>query len=192
MSLEGKSQDEISALAELSDSLLSNPKTRQAFQRQLKVANPNISLPELDNLDMVANAVRPHIDKIAQLEQREQQRDANQSAQLQANALYEALKDDGVVATRKDFQELVKYASENGFQTVENGLRIAASHRQSASELATPTPMQGAGPEFAPTNEAYKDFFKNPRKAATDIANQMVNDIKSGKAKYPAQANQQN
>ena len=190
MSLEDKTPDEINALAQLADTVLNNPKTRTPYQRLLKQANPNISLPEIDNLDMVASAVKPHIDKIAQIEQERAAEKAQSEAQGAASAVYEALKDDGVIRTRAEFQALVKYANDKGFQTVETGLRMAASHRASESELAQPSPMPGTGPEFAPGNEAYKDFFKNPKGTATAIATQMVNEMKSGKIKLPAQMNQ--
>lgn len=183
MSLEGKSPDEIAALAQLADSVLSDPKTRTVFQRQLKIANPGVSLPEIDNLDMVANAVRPHIEKIGVLETKIAQSEAQTSAQREAEARFEALKDDGVIRTRKEFEELVQYANKSGFQTTDAGLRIAVSHRAAETTLATPTPMPGAGPEFSKDNEAYRDFFKNPKAAATAVATDMINDFKSGKLK---------
>lgn len=187
MSLEGKSPEEITALAQLSDSVLSNPKFRTPYQRLLKAANPGISLPEVDMLDTVAAAVRPHIDKVAEMEQKAAALEAAAEAQNAANVLFECLKDDSVVRTRADFQALVKYANDNGFQTVEPGLRLAASHRDAETTLAKPSPMQGAGSDFAPssTNETYKDFFKDAKGTATRIANEMVSDLKSGKLKLP-------
>ena len=191
MSLEGKSKEEIEALAQLSDSVLNNPKTRTSYQRLLKQANPNISLPEIDNLDLVAAAVKPHVDQIAAIAQKQATDDAARQAQTDANALFESLRDDGLVRTRKDFEALVKYATEKGFQPNEAGLRLAASHQASEVELARPTPMQGTGPEFAPNNEAYKDFFKDPKGTATRVATEMVNEIKAGKLKLPAAVTQQ-
>lgn len=191
MSLEGKSPEEITALAQLSDSVLSNPKYRTPFQRLLKASNPGISLPEVDMLDTVSAAVKPHIDKLAEIESQRAAEKAAQDAQNQASALFESLKDDGVVRTRAEFQVLVKYANDNGFQTVEAGLRMAANHRASETQLSTPTPMHGAGADFAPSNESYKDFFKDAKGTATRIANEMVSDLKSGKLKLPANVNAQ-
>lgn len=193
MSLENKTPDEINALAQLADSVLSSPKYRTPFQRILKAANPGISLPEVDMLDNVAAAVQPHLAKINEMEQKDAAREVAQAAQNQANALFEALRDDGLVRTRKEFEALVKYAFDNGFQTVESGLRLAASHRSAETELSTPTPMRGAGMDFAPstTDQTYKDFFKDAKGTATRIANEMVNDLKSGKLKLPATVNPQ-
>jgi hypothetical protein len=67
MSLEGKSQQEVAALAALSDSLLADPKTRGQFQRLVKVAKPGVSLPEIELEDKVAAAIRPLQDTNAQL-----------------------------------------------------------------------------------------------------------------------------
>lgn len=186
MSLEGKTPEEVSALAQLADSVLTNPKYRTPFQRILKAANPGISLPEVDMLDTVNAAVKPHIDKLAEIEQQRAAEKAAQDAQNAANALFESLRDDGITRTRGEFQALVRYANDNGFQTVESGLRLAASHRSAETSLTTPTPMQGAGAEFAPSNETYKDFFKDARGTANRIAHQTLDDIKSGKLKLPA------
>ena len=48
MSLEGKSAEEISALAELADQLANDPKTRKGFLHLSKAANPNAHIPEVD------------------------------------------------------------------------------------------------------------------------------------------------
>jgi len=137
MSLENKTAQEIEALAALADSVMSNPATRMEFQRTLKKANPNISVPELEVEERIAAIAKPHIDKVRELEAR----DAQRNAEAAANALFEALRDDGVVASRKDFNELVKYAAEKGFATIESGLRLAASHRAAEQTPAEPTPM---------------------------------------------------
>lgn len=48
MSLEGKSPEEIEALAMLAQGLASNPKTRNGFLRLTKTANPDTAIPEID------------------------------------------------------------------------------------------------------------------------------------------------
>jgi hypothetical protein len=48
MSLEGKSPEEIAALAALADQLGNDPKTRQGFLNLSKLANPNAHIPEVD------------------------------------------------------------------------------------------------------------------------------------------------
>jgi hypothetical protein len=48
MSLEGKTQEEIAALAELALQISSNPKTRAGFLNLSKQNNPDASIPEVD------------------------------------------------------------------------------------------------------------------------------------------------
>lgn len=156
MSLEGKSPEEIEALAVLADSALSNPNTRGIFQRVLKKANPNLSIPELELEDRVAAAVKPHIDKVANLEAT----NARNVELNSANMLYETLHDDRVVAGRKDFNELVTYAAGKGFMTTEQGLRMAASHRTAELEAAEPTPSNMAMTKILQRDN--KDLMKDP------------------------------
>ena len=171
MSLEGKSDEEIRALAELTDSVLNNPKTRTQFQRVLKTANPNISLPEIDNLDTIAAAVKPHVEKLGQVEAKLEQADQDRAA----NALYEALRDDRVVGNRKDFGELVKYASEKGFQTSEAGIRMAAQHRRDELEAAEPTPLTAGLPSILQKDN--KDLMKDPNGWARGEANKAIAEL---------------
>lgn len=155
MALEGKTTEEIEALAQLADSVLSNPKTRGVFQRTLKTANPSLSIPELELEDRVAAAVKPHIDKVATLEAT----NARNAEMAQANTLYETLHDDRVVSGRKDFNELVKYAADKGFMTNEQGLRMAGSHRVTEQEMAEPTPHIMTAELLQRDN---KDLMANP------------------------------
>lgn len=172
MSLEGKSAEEINALAELADSVMSNPKTRTPFQRILKAANPGISVPEIEIEDRVAAATKPHVDKLAQLEARDAQRDAEQAA----NVLYEGLRDDRVVKNRKDFSELVTYAAEKGFSTAEAGLRMASQHRAAEQTPAEPTP-QTAGMVDLSQREQHKDLLSNPQGWARNTANAAIDEL---------------
>ncbi len=48
MSLEGKSVEEIQALAELADRMNADPRTRGTFLHAAKVLNPHASIPEID------------------------------------------------------------------------------------------------------------------------------------------------
>lgn len=171
MSLEGKSPEEIEALAALADSVMSNPKTRLPFQRALKQANPHISVPELEIEDRIAAVAKPHIDKVAELEAREAQR----NAQSAANVLFENLRDEGVVKSRKAFEELVKYAAEKGFNTNEQGLRMAASHRADELTPAEPTPHPGA--IDLSQREQNKDLLSNPQGWARNTATQAIDEL---------------
>ena len=171
MSLEGKSEQEIAALAQLADSVLNNPKTRTAFQRQLKVANPEISLPEIDTQDAIISAVKPHVDALKKTQDELQQMQQDKSA----NNLYESLHDDRVCASRKDFGELVQYAAAKGFQTSEDGLRMAASHRRSEMEAAEPTPLTAGLPSIL--DKGNKDLMKDPNGWARAEASKAIAEL---------------
>lgn len=174
MSLEGRSPEEVTALATLADSLASNPKTRTQFQRLLKTANPNIAVPEIELEDRVTEAVKPLLDREAEREAR----DAQQAAERSANVLYETLRDDRVIANRGGFNDLVKYAAEHGFQTSEAGLRMAGSHRKAEQEAAEPTPQTAAGAfDLSNPGEAHKDLMKNPNAWARNAANTALADL---------------
>lgn len=75
MSLEGKDPSEIEALASLAESLSSNPATRQGFLRLTKQVNPTANIPEIDTIDRVAAGLKPHLDRLKELEQKQLQRD---------------------------------------------------------------------------------------------------------------------
>lgn len=175
--LEGKSirdrltEEEILGYAEMSESLMQSPKHRTAFQRILKDANPNLSIPELEIEERVAARVKPLAEETAALKAK----DAARESERQQEVLYENLRDARVIANRSEFGELVKYAAEKGFQTNDVGLKIAAAHRDSERELAEPTP-QNAATSILPSN--FKDIMKDPtgwaRKTANDAFRTIV------------------
>lgn len=176
MSLEGKTPEEINALAQIADSVMSDPKTRLPFQRILKQANPRLSVPEVEIEDRISAATKPLQDE---LEQR-RARDATQEAQAAANALYQTLRDDRVVKGRADFNDLVKYAADKGFQTTESGLRMASSHRASEQQAAEPTPQQ-IGTVNLGDRETHKDLLKDPTGWARREAAKAIDDLNKGK-----------
>jgi hypothetical protein len=174
MSLEGKSPEEIKALAELADDVLSKPDTAGVFQRLVKKNNPGISMPLIEAEDRVAGALKIRDDKIAALEKRLEQKGAEDGT----NVLYESLKEAGVVASRTAFSDLVKYASDNGFQATEQGLRKARMQRDIEQEAALPTPVNGAPGTFQiAEGELGKSFMKDPGGTARTEAMKAMDEI---------------
>ena len=57
MSLEGKTPEEIQALAALADDVLSKPDTAGVFQRLVKRNNPAVSMPVVELEDRAAAAI---------------------------------------------------------------------------------------------------------------------------------------
>lgn len=176
MSLEGKSPEEISALAALADDVLSKPDTAGVFQRLIKKNNPGVSMPLVELEDKAHAAFSQQNAKIAALEAER----AQERAQAGANALYESLKDSGAVANRNGFNDLVKYASENGFMTTEAGLRKAAQLRAQEQEAAEPTPVTVGNGLFrtGTTDDESRNFFKNPMGHARTVAMQAMDDLR--------------
>src|SRR5258708_11251871 len=144
MSLEGKSQDEISALASVTDELLNDPKYAMDFKRLVKAHNPNASVPDVELEQRVAGALKVRDDKIDALEKDK----ALTASEKATNMLYEALRDTGHVTTRDSFNKLCTYANEKGFMVNETGLRMASQHQRNEQEAAEPTPMLGVEPGF--------------------------------------------
>lgn len=176
MSLEGKTSDQIENLAALTDFVMGNPTTARQFKRLLKQANPNLSMPEVELEDQIEAAVKPVQEQNYKLEARLLQRDA----QDHALALVETLRDDRVVRNRADFGELVKYASENGYQTDEKGLRRAASARESENRVAEPTPMQHGAVDLS-QRDRHKELLANPQGWARNEAAKALDDIIKGR-----------
>lgn len=182
--LEGQSTEMVVARAKMSNALLNDPNTRGAFLRLLKKNNPNMVLPEIDTEDRVQEAVKPLKETIDKL-QNERSVDSAQSA---ANAMFENLREANVVKTRKEFAELVKYASEKGFQQQsEQGLRLAAMHRDEENRPAEPTPQSAASAFFSKDkNKDLKDIMRDPTGWGRSKATEVVDEIIKNRGRAPA------
>lgn len=160
MSLEGKSPEEIAALAALADDVMGNPKTSGVFQRLIKQNNPNVSLPLIELEDKAAAAFQKQEAKIAELQGQLAQRESTDGA----NNLYEHMKDAGIAYTRAEFNKLCTYATEHGFLCTEMGLRNAYTMKTQEETAAIPTPQTINHGQFAVSDSAdlSKSFFRDP------------------------------
>jgi hypothetical protein len=181
MSLEGKSPEQIAALAALSDSLASDPKYAGDFKRLLKKQNPSLNIPDVELEDRIAASDEAHRKEIKELRDRDAQRDAERAT----DKVYEEVRDKGGCTTRASFVELVKYAQEKGFQTGSvSGLLMAASHKQAETEAAEPGPgMMAPGFQIDDNSETSKAFMKDPKGTANRIAGQVMKEIEKARAK---------
>jgi hypothetical protein len=178
MTLEGLAPEEISALALAGRQMRDNPATRGLYLRMLKAANPGVPIPEVDVEVRTARALAARDQQIKEMQDRENvrmQRD-------HAITLYENLREDGVVSTRQNFAELVKYAHENGFTTTEQGLRKANAFQAQERSSAEPTPLT-ARPLVPKDN---KDLLRNPREWARKEASAAISEIMKSRAQTPA------
>jgi hypothetical protein len=180
MSLEGKTPEEIQALAALADDVLSKPDTAGVFQRLVKKNNPNVSMPIVELEDRAAAAIAAANKRTETLENKLTQTESQQ----QANLLYESLRDDGVIPNRNAFNDLVKWASENGFMTTEQGLRKASMQRAVESEAAEPSvPMLDQGRFRIAEGDLGKEYMKDPSGTALREAAKAMEEIAKGRAK---------
>lgn len=178
VNLEGMDEAEIRSLALLSKSVRDNPATRKEWLGILKKGNPNLSIPELDLEQHAEKALSARDKEIADLRAEMQANEQQRAAQ----ARIAALRDEGVIRNANDFSDVVKYASENGFQTSDAGLKRAAAAMQAEREAAIPTPTSA----IPKPHIGNKDLMKNPQTwARTEAANVMDEIIKSrGRSAY--------
>lgn len=174
MSLEGLSQEEVHALATAAQALRDNPKTRLGFLRLSKVANPELTIPEVDQLDATMALAKQNNDRFADLESKLAQSEAEKAA----NALYDELREERVVTSKANFSELVQYAAKSGFQTTKDGLVRAAAFRAEEQRSAEPTPtfLSPATPV-----ELNKDLIKNPTQWARTQAAAALNELRANR-----------
>lgn len=178
MSLEGKSPEEIQALAALADDVLSKPDTASVFQRLVKKNNPDVSMPLVELEDKARVAFATQDKRLNEMQERINQGDAEKSA----TALYEGLRDSGTIRNKEDFNTLVTYASQNGFMTTSMGLKKAAMSLANESEAAEPTPSSAGYGSFSLVDDSQKDFLKNPTAAGRSAAAQAMDEIAKGRA----------
>jgi hypothetical protein len=133
MSLEGKSVEEIQALAELADSLGSDPKTRMGFLNLAKTANPNVRIAEIDIPNMLAQQFAEPLKKLEALEQRNQQLEMERRVERQRQTLIES----GVSA--KDVTAIEKLMVEKQI----SDHKTAAEYFKMSQQSAQPTPAAG-------------------------------------------------
>jgi len=177
MALEGMSQEEIEALAEMSKTLRDNPKTRAHFLRLAKHANPELSVPEVEMQDLMVTMAQKTDEKLREFEGKITVGESEKAAMV----LYENLRDAGSIKSRNEFGDLVKYASENGFQTSEAGLKRAAAVRRQELEVAEPTPSNFTSVR---TVREDKELMKNPRQWFDRQAETVMDEIISARSRH--------
>lgn len=179
-SLEGLTPEQIEEAADMYRSLVTNPKTREATLRGSKVVNPNIATPELDLRDAALAEFKTRDEKIASLETKLLERDAEQRVKDQRQALREkGYSADDVAAIEK----LMLDRKIPSYDT-------AAEFYAQAKKLAEPTP--NPGPNLAPRQfqmpdmlQAQKGGRQSLNKAARDAAASALDDVRGGRVKLP-------
>lgn len=168
--LEGKSSEEIEALAALADSLSSNPKTREGFLLLTKAANPEASIPEIDIPRRIQGLVQPYVEKITALEAKITDREARDKIEEKRRSL-------GV--SREELDAIEKVMIDKGIANHETAREFIAAQ----SRVAEPTPAstsrmyRPAGKDFLPSMNV-----DEARAQALTMAHQVVDELRGRRA----------
>lgn len=178
MSLEGKTAEEIAQLAELAQSLGTNPKTRLGFLQLTKNANPDISIPEIDIPNSMYPAFQKSMERLGKLEQENADMKMEKSVLSKRSAL---LANDKLNVTQKDIPAIEKLMVEKGIPDH----NTAAEFYQMQQKAATPTPAQtttGQRHNPVPTMDL-KPFSGNINQWAQQTARDTIDSIRAGQIK---------
>ena len=129
MSLEGKSVDEIQALAELAERLNTDPRTRNTFLQGVKLLNPQASIPEIDIPTSLQARFAEPLKQLDALTKKDQERDL----QDQINARRQEIMAAGVSAA--EVPKVEKLMVEKGIANH----ATAVEHLRMQERAATPT-----------------------------------------------------
>jgi cytochrome oxidase assembly protein ShyY1 len=97
--LEGKTAEEIESLAELANSLASNPKTRRGFLSLTKQANPDTVIPEIDIPNHIGGLMVEPLQRIERMEKANEERRIRDDIEASRRKL--GLSDEEIVAVEK-------------------------------------------------------------------------------------------
>jgi len=185
MSLEDLTTDQLLQRARQTESshnllstLLNDPASREMIQRQMKKANPSLSIPEIDAKDAVMNEVNGTRKQIQELEARILERDVRERLE----------RDRAAVKTKYKLNEADINAIE-GLMTDQNNpiptYDAAARVHVASKQTAVPTPSSIVPQVYEmPERDVWGKGIGNPaelNKIALREAYEALNDIKAGK-----------
>lgn len=174
MSLEGKTNEEIAALAELAEQLANNPETRRGFLQLSKKANPNAHIPEVDIPAQVNAVMQKGLERLAAVEAR------NQELETERNILArrQALIDNGK-ASKADIAAIEKLMIDKKIPDHETAAEFYAMQQKAAE----PTPRDARANVRETTMPAMdtKPFKGNLNEWARNMAARTLDELR-GKA----------
>jgi len=133
MSLEGKTTEEISALAELSAQLSANPKTRQGFLQLSKLANPDAAIPEVDIPAQLKSMMDAGLKRVEEAEKKVRDMELERSVTAKREAL---LSQDKFGLSKSDIPAIEKLMVDKHIPDHETAAEFYAMQRKAAE----PTP----------------------------------------------------
>lgn len=140
MSLEGKSPDEIQALAELAQSLHDNPKTHHGFMVLNKIANPQLPVPEVDIPAGVQGVLKPLLERMDKQDIQHQERETRERIKENRTA---AIKKTGI--TEEEMTEVEKLMVERGIPDHTTAAEFYTLQKRSAEPTAEATAPRRPG-----------------------------------------------
>jgi hypothetical protein len=175
MSLEGRSVEDIQALAELANTLSTNPKTRHGFLSLTKVANPESSIPEIDIPAALRQQLTPYIEKIDALTKAKEERDMRDRIEERRREIIAK----GV--SLSELPAIEKLMVDKGIASHDT----AVEHYRMAQRAAEPTPaMANIGPRRfdAPKLPDLKAFGGDQKAYSYSSAYSVIDELRGRKA----------
>jgi hypothetical protein len=171
MSLEGRTTEEINALAELASTLATNPKTRNGFLQLTKTANPDTAIPEIDIPQQLSSHFKPHLDRLAELEKAHQQRELQAKIE---EGRKKALQVKGM--NENDLPALEKMMVEKQLVSHETAAEFLMASRKAAEP--TPAAFHQQRKFTVPSTPDLKEFGGNLRAHAQQQAYQVIDELR--------------
>lgn len=174
MSLEGKSQEEIAALAELAEQLANDPKTRNGFLSLSKIANPNAHIPEVDIPHQVKGILEAGLKRVEEAEKKVAEMEAERNITARRKALVSSGK-----ASERDIDAIEKLMVDKKIPDHETAAEFYAM-QQKAAEPTPANARQNVRETTMPTVDT-KPFKGNLNEWARNMAAKTLDELR-GKA----------
>jgi hypothetical protein len=172
-SLENFSPEELANMGKLYATLVNDPQTREVTLRATKKVSPKTAIPEIDVLDRVGQAVKPHIDRVTNLEQKLLQKDVEAKIEAKRSDLRE------MGHSKSEIDAIEKLMVEK--QIPDH--KTAAEFYSMQSKQTTPTPANWTNPNKIPLDREKSKAAGGFKKFFLQDAHQAVDEIRSGKIK---------
>lgn len=167
------SEDEYRNMGKLYSQLVGNPKTREFTLRATKHIAPQTSIPEIDVLDRVGSAMKPHLERLTKAEQRLVESDTKNSILEKRQALYEK------GYSKDDVSAMEKIMTEKHIPSYETAAEFYDAQRKSA----TPTPASWNSPNKLPIDKDKSKAAGGFKKFFIQDAHQALDDLHAGRVK---------
>ena len=171
MPLEGKSAEEIAALAELAEQLANNPKTRKGFLHLSKAANPDAHIPEVDIPAQVNTMLEAGLKRLEAAEKKNAEYETERNILNRRQALIDAGK-----ATKGDIAAIEKLMIDKHIPDHETAAEFYAMQQKAAE----PTPRDARANVRETTMPAVdtKPFKGNLNEWARNMAAKTLDELR--------------